>query len=98
MKELTNPELAPPLRIRLTEAMRSYTQLMNTLSSVAELLFEVIQEREGGYVAACYSENIYTEGATLEELHSRISGAIERKFQGRVKPSPSAVKLILYRE
>lgn len=63
-----------------------------------ELTFEVIQEQQGGYVAACYSENIYTDGQTLEELHSRITGALERKFVGRTKPDPSKVRLLVFRE
>lgn len=63
-----------------------------------EITFEVIQETEGTYVAACYSENIYTDGASLEELHDNITSAIDVKFRGRVKPSPSAVRLMVFRE
>ncbi len=63
-----------------------------------ELTFEVIKENQGGYVAACYSENIYTEGDTLEELHTNITNAIDVKFTGRKKPSPSSVHLMLFHE
>jgi predicted RNase H-like HicB family nuclease len=63
-----------------------------------DITFEVIQEIEGSYVAACYSENIYTEGASLEELHANITSAIDVKFRGRIKPSPSAVRLMVFRE
>ena len=64
-----------------------------------ELTFEVIQEsEEGGYVAACYNENIYTEGASLEELHQNIVAAIDRKFEGREKPDPAQIRLLVYRE
>jgi predicted RNase H-like HicB family nuclease len=58
----------------------------------------VIQETEGSYVAACYSENIYTEGVSLEELHDNIVSAINLKFRGRAKPEPSAVRLLMFRE
>jgi len=62
------------------------------------LFFEVIKQCEGGYVAACYDENIYTEGASLRELHDNISSAIDCKFIGRPKPSPKSVQLMVYRE
>lgn len=62
------------------------------------LTFEVIQEIEGSFVAACYDENIYTDGATLEELHDNISAALDEKFNGRVKPEPANIKMVLYRE
>jgi predicted RNase H-like HicB family nuclease len=63
-----------------------------------ELTFEVIQQLEGSFVAACYSENIYTEGSSLEELHNNITSLIDYRFQGRTKPDPSSVKLMLFRE
>jgi len=63
-----------------------------------EITFEVIQQVEGSFVAACYSENIYTEGSSLEELHENIVSAIDVRFTGRTKPDGSAVRLMLYRE
>jgi hypothetical protein len=63
-----------------------------------ELTFEVIQQVEGSFVAACYSENIYTEGCSLEELHENIVTLIDYRFQGRTKPEASDVKLMLFRE
>ncbi len=63
-----------------------------------DLTFEVIQEEEGSFVAACYSEHIYTEGATLEELHHNITSALDVKFHGRPKPDPRRVRLVLFRE
>lgn len=63
-----------------------------------ELTFEVIQQLEGSFVAACYSENIYTEGSCLEELHENIVSAIDVRFEGRDKPEPGNVRLMLFRE
>ncbi len=63
-----------------------------------ELTFEVIQQVEGSFVAACYSENIYTEGSSLEELHENIVSAIDVRFRGRPKPDGSDVRLMLFRE
>jgi predicted RNase H-like HicB family nuclease len=63
-----------------------------------QITFEVIQQTEGSYVAACYSENIYTEGSSLEELHENIVTALDVRFRGRPKPEPSAVRLMVYCE
>ena len=62
------------------------------------ITFEVIRESEGGYVAACMDERIFAEGNDLEELHDNLSFAIDQKFEGREKPDPSAVQLVMYKE
>jgi len=62
------------------------------------ITFEVIKEREGGYVAACYDEKIFTDGETLAELHARITAAIEERFEGRLKPEPKDIKLMVWSE
>ena len=35
---------------------------------MAELVFEVVQEADGGYCAECLTESIFTEGDTWDEL------------------------------
>ena len=35
---------------------------------MAELVFEVVQESDGGYCAECLTESIFTEGDTWDEL------------------------------
>jgi hypothetical protein len=35
---------------------------------MAELVFEVVQEVDGGYCAECLTENIFRQGDTWEEL------------------------------
>ena len=37
-----------------------------------ELVFEVVQESDGGYCAECLTENIFTEGDTWEELRKNV--------------------------
>jgi hypothetical protein len=37
-----------------------------------ELVFEVVQESDGGYCAECLTENIFTEGDTWEELGNNV--------------------------
>jgi predicted RNase H-like HicB family nuclease len=35
---------------------------------MADLVFEAVQEADGGYSAECLTENIFTQGETWEEL------------------------------
>ena len=39
---------------------------------ISELVFEVIEEAEGGYSAECLTENIFTQGDTWEELRANV--------------------------
>ena len=39
---------------------------------MAELVFEVVQEADGGYCAECLTENIFTEGNKWDELRRNV--------------------------
>jgi predicted RNase H-like HicB family nuclease len=45
------------------------------LEAMKELLFEVIQEEDGGFCAECLSENIFTQGDTWDELRANVKEA-----------------------
>lgn len=45
-----------------------------------ELIFEVTEEADGGYVAECLTESIVTEGDTWEELRANVKDAVEGYF------------------
>ena len=45
-----------------------------------ELVFEVSQESDGGFVAECLTESIVTQGDTWEELRSNVREAVEAYF------------------
>ncbi len=45
-----------------------------------ELVFKVIQEPDGGYVAQCLTEGIVTQGDTWEELKNMVKDAVEAYF------------------
>lgn len=50
-----------------------------------EILFEVREDEEGGYVAEAYlnaNEQIITQGDTIDELKTMIVDAIECHFEG----------------
>ncbi len=48
-----------------------------------ELVFEVIQESDGGYCAECLTESIFTEGDTWDELCKNVPEAISAFFFDR---------------
>jgi len=47
---------------------------------VDELVFEVTQEADGGYVAECLGEDIFTQGQTWEELRANVVEAVRAFF------------------
>ncbi len=63
---------------------------------VPELVFEVVQEEDGGYCAECLTENIFTEGDTWEQLRSNMVEATTAYFFDR--PRPERIRLYLIRD
>jgi predicted RNase H-like HicB family nuclease len=61
-----------------------------------ELVFEVVQEADGGYCAECLTENIFTEGDTWEQLRNNVREATTAFFFDR--PRPASVRLRLVRD
>ena len=55
---------------------------------MSELVFEVTQEADGGYVAEALGENIATEADTWEELRANVQEAVEAYFfEEEMKPT-----------
>ena len=61
----------------------------------SELVFDVTEEADGGYVAECLSENIVTQGDTWGELRANVKEAVEAFFFDA--PKPQAIRLHLVR-
>ena len=53
-------------------------QTMPYHGRMEELVFEVVQEPDGGYCAECLTENIFTQGDTWEELRRNVIEATTR--------------------
>ena len=47
---------------------------------MAELIFEVTQETDGGYCAECLTLDIFTQGDTWDELLSNVREAVQAYF------------------
>ncbi len=47
---------------------------------MAELVFEAVQEGDGGYCAECLTENIFTQCDTWDELRKNVLDATAAYF------------------
>lgn len=63
---------------------------------MSELVFEVTQEADGGFVAEALGESIFTEGDTWEALRANVREAVCAFHFDR--PAPDRVRLYLERD
>ena len=61
-----------------------------------ELVFSIVQEADGGYVAECLSHDIFTQANSWEELRSNVLEAITAYFFD--EPKPEKIRLHLVRD
>jgi predicted RNase H-like HicB family nuclease len=64
---------------------------------MSELVFEVSQEADGGFVAECLTEGIFTQADNWEELRQSVKEATAAYFFDRTE-RPSAIRLRLIRD
>lgn len=63
---------------------------------MSELVFEVTQEADGGYVAECLTEAIFTQGDSWGELRVNVREAVAAFFDG--SDQPDSIRLHLVRD
>ena len=63
---------------------------------MADLVFEAVQEADGGYCAECLTENIFTQGDTWDELRRNVVDATAAFFFDQ--PRPERIRLHLVRD
>ena len=68
------------------------------VKSMNDLIFEVTQEADGGYVAECLTEPIVTQGDTWERLRQAVDKAVRGYFFDSPQKLPSRVRLHLVRD
>jgi len=64
---------------------------------VNEIVFEVIQEADGGYVAECLTEGIFTQADDWDALRQNVKEAVAAFYFDRPEP-PAAIRLHLVRD
>jgi len=68
------------------------------VAAVSDLVFEVIQEADGGFCAQCLSDSIVTEGNTWEELRANVREVVKAFYFDQPDKLPSAIRLHLVRD
>lgn len=63
---------------------------------MSELIFDVVQEADGGFVAECLTEGIFTQADTWHELRENVREAVDGYFFDQ--PGRRAVRLHLIRD
>jgi predicted RNase H-like HicB family nuclease len=63
---------------------------------MADLVFEAVQDADGGYCAECLTENIFTQGDTWDELRRNVIEATAALFFD--EPPPERIRLHLVRD
>ena len=61
-----------------------------------ELVFDVTQEADGGYVAEALGESIITEADTWEKLRTNVREAVQAFYFDQ--PGPKSIRLRLVRD
>jgi predicted RNase H-like HicB family nuclease len=64
---------------------------------MSEIIFEVTQEADGGYVAECLTEAIITQADTWPEVRKSVQEAVAAYFFDQPQ-KPSAIRLHLVRD
>jgi len=67
---------------------------MNYSSTMNEIVFEVIQEADGGFVAECLTESIFTQADSWDELRRNVKEAAGAYFFDKVQPPVIRLHLI----
>jgi predicted RNase H-like HicB family nuclease len=59
-----------------------------------EIVFEVNQEGDGGFVAECLTEAIFTQADTWEELRRNVKEAVAAYFDQAQPPAVMRLRLV----
>ena len=63
-----------------------------------ELVFSVTQEADGGFVAECLSEAIFTQADSWEDLKQMVADAVQGHFFDQPDKAKSQIRLHLVRD
>jgi len=69
----------------------------NKLASIKEIVFEITQESDGGFVAECLTESIITQADDWEELRANVKEAVAAFYFDQPE-RPSSIRLHLVRD
>lgn len=64
--------------------------------NMKEIIFEITQDADAGFVAECLTEAIFTQGDTWTELRDQVKDAVAGYFFDQ--PKPELIRLHLVRD
>jgi len=64
------------------------------MDDMQELVFEVVQEADGGFCAECLTENIFTQADSWDELRSNVVEAVNAFFFDATAPANVRLHLV----
>jgi len=59
-----------------------------------ELVFEVVQEADGGYTAEALGESIFTQADTWEELRANVREAVQAFYFDAAPPASIRLRMV----
>jgi predicted RNase H-like HicB family nuclease len=73
------------------------SQAIEYPEAMSEIVFEVTQEADGGFVAECLTEGIFTQADGWDELRENVKEAVAAFYFDRPE-KPLAIRLHLVRD
>jgi len=64
---------------------------------MSEIIFEVTQEADGGFVAECLTESVFTQADTWEKLRANVKEAVAAFYFDKPERLPT-IRLRLVRD
>jgi predicted RNase H-like HicB family nuclease len=64
---------------------------------MSEIIFEVSEDIEGGYVATALGVGIHTQGESVDELKAMVREAVDCYYQGE-ESKPAIIRLHFVRD
>jgi len=61
---------------------------------MADLVFEAVQDADGGHCAECLTENIFAQGDTWDELRRNVIDATSAFFFDQQRPERIRLRLV----
>ena len=70
------------------------TNIIVMASKDIEIVFDVIQQQDGGFVADCLNEDIITQGDSWDELRNNVREAVHAFFFDSTLPTKIRLHMV----
>jgi len=73
---------------------RILTNIIVMANKDIEIVFDVIQEQDGGFIADCLNEDIITQGDSWDELRNNVREAVNAFFFDSTPPKKIRLHMV----